>query len=615
MKEVRNQKSETRSQRAGAFRLSFFVLWFLTFVFCLLSPSLSHAVNFTASVDRTEVSVGEQIQLALRCEDMPNTGQPQLPPLDGFNTTYGGAQTQVSIENGVRHDSITHVFLLTPTREGALVIPSFKVQVGGQEFNSQPIVIKAVKGQIQGVNTEDLFQMRLSVARTNLFLNEMVPLDLKLYIRNGIRYRSQMPSIAATGFSEIKLPRPVESQEVLNGKSFVVYTFRTLACPIQLGQVTLGPAQAALDVFVSSGHRPQMPGFNDAFFESFFGGGGETKRITVTSPPVPVRVLPLPEAGKPADFTGAVGRYALDVNANPTTLRTGEPVTLTIRVVGQGNLATLAPPKFTPPEGFKSYEPVVKSKQTDDMGYTGEKVFEQVIVPLSVRATVIPPVTFSFFDPEAGRYQTLGRRPIQLRVQESPAGTAPVIVGVTPGTTALRPPEKLGVGVVYLKPDLGAPAPTAPALYQQTWFLATQGVPVLAVVISLFTQRRQQRLRSDVRYARTRRAFGNAQRRLAEAERLLQAGQWTAFYAALFKTLQDYLGDRLNLPSSGITSDIIEEQLRPRALPPEICQALKEVFAACDAARFAPNMQGKVDRERLVKIVREVVAVMEKMVL
>ncbi|MBI5821335.1 MAG: protein BatD [Verrucomicrobia bacterium] len=566
-------------------------------------------------MDRTEVSVGEQIQLALRCEDMPNTGQPQLPPLDGFNTTYGGAQTQVSIENGVRHDAITHIFLLTPTREGALVIPSFKVQVGGQEFNSQPIAIKAVKGQIQGVNTEDLFQMKLSVARTNLFLNEMVPLDLKLYIRNGIRYRSQMPSIAATGFSEIKLPRPVESQEVLNGKSFVVYTFRTLACPIQLGQVALGPAQAALDVYVNSGRRPQMPGFNDAFFESFFGGGGETKRITVTSPSVPVRVLPLPDAGKPADFTGAVGRYALDVNANPTTLRTGEPVTLTIRVVGQGNLATLAPPKFTPPEGFKSYEPVVKSKQTDDMGYTGEKVFEQVIVPLSVRATVIPPVTFSFFDPEAGRYQTLGRGPIQLRVQESPAGTTPVVVGVTPGATALRPPEKLGVGVVYLKPDLGAPASTEPALYRQTWFLATQGVPVLAVVISLFTQRRQQRLRSDVRYARTRRAFGNAQRRLAEAERLLQAGQWTAFYATLFKTLQDYLGDRLNLPSSGITSDIIEEQLRPRALPPEICQALKEVFAACDAARFAPNMQGKVDRERLVKIVREVVAVMEKMVL
>ncbi|MFA6563850.1 MAG: BatD family protein [Verrucomicrobiia bacterium] len=609
------RKTEDRSQKSGFRSQKAFAFWFLAAVFCLLFPCLAHAANFTATVDRTEVSVGEQIQLTLRCEDMPSTGQPQLPPLDGFSVAYGGAQTQVSIDNGVRHDAVAHVFLLTPAREGTLVIPAFNLQLGNQVFSSQPIVIKVAKGQIQGVNTEDVFQLKLSTARTNLFLNEMVPLDLKLSIRNGIRYRSQMPSIAAAGFSEIKLPRPVESQEVIDGKSFVVYTFRTLASPMQVGQLALGPAQAALDVFVDSGRRPRLPGINDPFFENFFGGGGETKRITVTSPAVPVRVSPLPDAGRPADFTGAVGRYALDVTAKPTTLRTGEPVTLTIRVVGQGNLATLAPPKFTPPEGFKSYEPVVKGKQTDEMGYTGEKIFEQVIVPLSVRASVIPPVTFSFFEPEQGRYQTLSRGPIQLNVQESPAGATPVVVGVAPAGAAPRPPEKLGVGVVYLKPDLGAPAPTSHVLYRQTWFLAGQGAPVLALVISLFAQRRRERLRRDIRYARKRRAYGNAQRRLAEAERLLHAGQsqGAAFYATLFKTLQDYLGDRLNLPSSGITSNIIEEQLRPRALPPEICQALKEVFTACDAARFAPNMQGKVDRERLVKIMREVIVAMEKL--
>ena len=138
---------------------------------------------------------------------------------------------------------------------------------------------------------------------------------------------------------------------------------------------------------------------------------------------------------------------------------------------------------------------------------------------------------------------------------------------------------------------------------------------MLALAISFFTQRRRERLRSDIRYARGRRAFGNAQRRLAEAEQLMRAGQGqrAAFYAALFKTLQDYLGDRLNVPSSGITSDIVEEQLRPRGVPPEIGQALKEVFAACDSARFAPSLQGNLDRERLVKIAREVVMAMEKM--
>ena len=608
--ENRSRKTEVGSRKVIAF-------WILTSVFCLLFPCLASAANFTASVDRSEVSLGEQIQLTLRFEDLPNISQaPQLPPLDGFTTAYGGAQTQMSIDNGVRHDSIAHVFALTPTREGTLVIPAFKVPLGSQVLSSQPIAIKVTKGQVQGVSTDEIFQVKLSLPRTNLFVNEMVPVDLKLLIRNGIRCRSQMPSITANGFSEIKLPRPVESQEVIDGKSFVVYTFRTLTSPLQLGNLALGPAQAALDVFVDSPNRPRLPGFNDAFFNNFF-GGGTTKTITVTSQTVPVRVLPLPEDGKPADFTGAVGRFALDVDAKPTTLRAGEPVTLSIRVVGQGNLVTLAPPKFTPPEGFKSYEPVARSKQTDEMGFTGEKVFEQVIVPLSPRASVIPPITFSFFDPEAGRYQTLSRGPIQLTVQDAPTGAAPVVVGVTPTTAAARPPEKLGVGLVYLKPDLGAPAPSSPMLYRQPWFLAGQSLPVLALAISFVVQRRRERLRRDIRYARARRAFGNAQRRLAEAERLMPAGQGrsAAFYAALFKTLQDYLGDRLNLPSSGITSAIVEEQLHPRGVPPEICQALKEVFSACDTARFAPSLQGNLDRERLVKIVREVVTAMEKIVL
>ncbi len=444
----------------------------------------------------------------------------------------------------------------------------------------------------------------------------MVPVDLKLLIRNGLRCRSQMPSITGNGFSEIKLPRPVESQEVIGGKSYVVYTFRTLASPTQIGNLALGPAQAVMEVYVDSPNRPRLPGFNDAFFDSFF-GGTTTRKLTATSQLVPVQVRSLPDEGKPADFSGAVGRFALDVNANPTALRAGEPVTLTIRVVGQGNLATLAPPKFTPPEGFKSYEAVVRSKQTDEMGFTGERVFEQVIVPLSPKASVIPPIRFSFFDPEAGHYQTLSRGPIQLTVQEAPTGSAPVVVGAAPTGTGPRPPEKLGVGVVYLKLDPGVPAAASPALYRQTWFLTVQSLPLLALAVSFFAQRRRERLRNDIRYARGRRAFGNAQRRLAEAEHLMRAGpgQNAAFYAVLFKTLQDYLGDRLNVPSSGITSDIVEEQLRPRGVPPEISQALKEVFAACDSARFAPSLQGNLDRERLVKIVREVTTAMEKMTL
>lgn len=603
----------------------------------LLFPALAHPGTFTTSVDRTEVALGEQVQLTLRFEDVPHASQPELPALDGFITTYDNVQTQANVDHGTRHDVIAHTFLLTPTREGMLLIPSLSLQIDKQTFSSRPITIKAVKDKIQGGSTEDFFQpgalfsnlvsgvqtvgmedffrLGFSIARTNLFLSEVTPLDLKLCIRTGIRYRGEKPLVAAPGFGEIKLPYPVESRELIDGKSFVVYTFRTLASPVQFGYLTLGPAQAELDVLVDSGRRFRLPTLSDPFFQSLLGNASKTKRIVVTSPYVPVRVAPLPDAGKPADFTGTVGHYALDVTANPTTLRVDEPVALTIRVVGQGNLATLTPPKFTPPKTFKSYEPVVKGRQTDEMGYTGEKVFEQTIMPLSTSVTEIPPVKFSFFDPELGRYQTLSRGPIQLTVRESAVAETTGTVSTIPAVAARRPQETPAASLVYLKPDLGAVVAASPLRYRQTWFLAGQGLPVLALVVSVFAQRRWQRLRNDIRYARLRRACANAQQHLVEVEQLLHAGQSQSavFYAALFKTLQDYLGDRLNLSSPGITSDIIEEELRPRALPQEICQALREVFAACDTARFAPSRQDHPDRERLLKIARETVAAMEKM--
>ena len=190
----------------------------------------------------------------------------------------------------------------------------------------------------------------------------------------------------------------------------------------------------------------------------------------------------------------------------------------------------------------------------------------------------------------------------------------PVVVGITQTPAAPRPQEKLGVGIVYLKPDLGTVISAGPVIYQQTWFIAFQGVPALALIGVLALKRHRERLSGDIRYARARRAYGNAQRRLTDAERLMPASA-SGFYAAIFKCLQDYLGDRLNLPSSGITSAVIEEQLRPRTLPPDLCESLKQLFAECDSARYAPQAQASAGRERALKMTRDTIAAMEKLTL
>ena len=60
------------------------------------------------------------------------------------------------------------------------------------------------------------------------------------------------------------------------------------------------------------------------------------------------------------------------------------------------------------------------------------------------------------------------------------------------------------------------------------------------------------------------------------------------FFAALFRLLQEQLGERLDLPASAITEAVIEEHLRPRGVPEATLSSLHELFQSCNLARYAP---------------------------
>ena len=89
----------------------------------------------------------------------------------------------------------------------------------------------------------------------------------------------------------------------------------------------------------------------------------------------------------------------------------------------------------------------------------------------------LPPFTFSFFDPEQNAYRTLTQPAMPLIVRPSAASLPPpVLAGAS--TASDNPPAKQDV--VHIKPWLGTVARLQPPLVARPWFLALQGVPVLA---------------------------------------------------------------------------------------------------------------------------------------
>jgi hypothetical protein len=295
-------------------------------------------------------------------------------------------------------------------------------------------------------------------------------------------------------------------------------------------------------------------------------------------------VLPLPKENVPANFNGAVGNFSMTVTAGPTNVAAGDPVTVKVQITGRGTLDSLALPEQSGWQEFKTYPPTTKLDTTDALGLQGTKTFEQVVVPQSADIKALPPVSFSFFDSDQKSYRTLTQPALPLIVR--PGGSAPApTVAATARMPDNPPPAQ---DIVHIKPRLGTVAQIGPPLVQQSWFLALQAVPVLAWLSAVLWRRRTELLANNPRLRRQRQVAQIIRHGLLELRQLASDNKSEDFFAALFRLLQEQLGERLDLPASAITEAVIEERLRPRGVPEAMLSSLRELFQTCNLARYAP---------------------------
>ena len=105
----------------------------------------------------------------------------------------------------------------------------------------------------------------------------------------------------------------------------------------------------------------------------------------------------------------------------------GDPITLRLTVTGRGNFDRVSSGLLTHSPDWKSYKPVARFAPADSIGSEGTKTFEQAVVPLQAGHIKIPPLSFSYFDPETAKYVTRTTTPLAIDVAPvaNPSATAP----------------------------------------------------------------------------------------------------------------------------------------------------------------------------------------------
>ncbi len=249
----------------------------------------------------------------------------------------------------------------------------------------------------------------LQIAPRKTTAYEGEPIMVEYLLVSGIPVSgnlNKMPAPDGFWVEEIGGEKEERGTRVVGDKVFETLLIKRVALiPQRTGTLTIEPAEMQAVGTVDDGY-----------------GNGEQHTWEIRSAPVTLRILPLPQAGKPASFSGAVGRFKIEASLEPPTMPRNGTATLRVVVSGEGNLSQLDAPAPTLPGSLQTEAPTAQnSLQTDGQRLTGSRTFSYAITASEEGSFTIPPVRFSFFNPTAGRYEEIATEPLLLSVTEAEA--------------------------------------------------------------------------------------------------------------------------------------------------------------------------------------------------
>lgn len=559
----------------------------LTVIFWCVGLLVATAAQFKTSFDHETLEVGESTILNVTFEELETKGPPQMPAMTNATVAYVGPSSQYMIVNGRTSSSTTYRYQVTPKQPGEVRLPALSVTVGGKTYTSRPLVLSVAKSSATagGGGNDEMVGLKMVLPREEVYYGETFPIELRLHTALQIReLNPSTPKMELDGFVISKTAGAQQTQATMNNRAYAILTWRMSATAAKLGELKLGPAQteAVIQVPTRQNNRRRDPfGMLDEFF-----GGAELRRVLLSTATNLVRVIPVPIEGKPPEFAGAVGKFNLDVEVSSTNVAVGEPITLRLRVSGEGNVEALSAPQLSQTTGWKFYPPSDQFESNDPLGIQGVKLFEVVIEPESAALKEIPEIRFAFFDPETKKYQTLRHPAIPIRVRASSvAQAAPSRQAVT--GEPLAPAGSATDEFRHIKTSLGAVGAIPSTGNLRLWFvLVLAPLPLYALVGAWLTRR--ERLTNDP--IRRRRAQGTkvVEEGMAAMKRAAAANDSKAFFAALGTVLQARIGLALGITAAGITEEILEEKLRPKGMAERDLEVLSALFEAINQARYSP---------------------------
>ena len=534
------------------------------------------AATFTASLEHATISVGDASVLTLVFEGGKPSHLPTMPSVP--NLRILGPQSEGSsafIANGQASTVYTYSYALLPSQAGDFVIPELTTDVGGVAVKSAPVNLKVLPANVKPPPppAPKTAFLRIIVPKTNLFLGEILPMEIQICFLNV--HGQEAPHFKEEGFTIGKITQSGQNVTLYNNQRYNTVSFSTYVVPVKAGKITLGPATMPVQI-------PRPTGQSDFFGRPVM----DWQNTTLESEAYTINVQPLRRDNVPASFNGAVGNFTLALEASPTNVAVGDPITVKVQIAGKGGLDGISLPTQTGWDQFKLYPPTSEVQTTDNLGMTGTKTFKLTAVPQNMDIKELPAYVFSYFDPELKSYRTLTQPALPLTLRPSAASLPPTAL-TTPSSSAEN--AESSQGILSIKQRIGTLAQIQPPIAVRGWFIFAQIIPLLVWLGFLLRRKAADRLAANPQLRRQRLVDRIVREGLKKLKQAAQENDAETFFATAFHLLQEQIGERLDRPASAITEAVLDEPVLAARLPEETRAAMHDLFHTFNQARYAPQ--------------------------
>jgi peptidoglycan hydrolase-like protein with peptidoglycan-binding domain len=571
----------------------------------ILAQQKSEEVSFELKVSKERLGINER----LRADFVMNRdGDNFVPPtFNGFRVLIGPSQSiSSSWINFVRSFSKTYSYVLEPLEKGKTTIGQASIVIEGNTYKTIPVDITITEAvdvpggpsSLDNVIDQNM-HLVAEVSKSNPYLNEPISVVYKLYYGNGLNVSNfrllDNPKYNNFWSQDIPISKYNSERGLYKDQPYNFYVLkRVVLYPQKSGYLDIEPLALEVTLNVPTDRRDLFGRVMTVSVNKNVSAGKRT-----------IQVKPLPEAGKPEDFSGAVGAFNFKVETSRQALNASESLQAMVTISGKGNLKLFPLPKLNLPSSLEVYEPELKDNvRTNLNGMQGSISETYTIVPSFQGQYPIPAISFPYFNPETNRYERLNSEEITIQVLEGPTAAASNNTSPSEPKSVVRSNDQFYF--LKLKPNLTQRV-WLPFFGSQEHFLWLFG-PLLLIPLFLIFRRQLENRKKDVQGLKVRRANRLAKKYLSKAKKEL--GEKDAFYVALEKALHNYLKARLHLETADFSKDKIRELLAQRGASDSSKNGFMELLGNCEMARYSPFSRSQMQQD--YNKASEVITILDK---